>query len=69
MPHARPSIPQVQHGGHKQATKERKQCHLTVRKKVVWCRAMQFHHFPKEIVILKNARISNSIPTTRVFRK
>ena len=26
---------------------------------------MQFHHFPKEIVIFKNAQIS--IPTARVF--
>ena len=46
-----------------QLTKERQ--HLTVRKKVRWCRAMLFQHFPKENVIFKNARIS--IPTTRVF--
>ena len=32
-----------------------------------WCGAMQFHDFPKEIVILKNARIP--IPTTRAFWK
>ena len=28
---------------------------------------MPFHHFPKEIVIFKSARIS--LPTTRVFGK
>ena len=48
-----------------QLTKERQ--HLTVRKKVRWCRAIPFQHFPKENVIFKNARIS--IPTTRVFGK
>ena len=48
-----------------QLTKESQ--YLTVRKKVRWCRAIQFHHFPKENAIFKNARIS--IPTTRVFRK
>ena len=41
--------------------------HLTVRKKVWWCRAIQFQHFPKKNVIFKNARIS--IPTTRVLGK
>ena len=48
-----------------QLAKERQ--HLTVRKKVRWCRAMPFQHFPKEIEIFKNARIS--VPTTRVFGK
>ena len=48
-----------------QLTKERQ--HLTVRKTVRWCRAIQFQHFPKENVISKNAQIS--IPTTRMFRK
>ena len=48
-----------------QLTKERQ--HLAVRKKVRWCRAIPFQHFPKENVIFKTARIS--IPTTRVFWK
>ena len=48
-----------------QLAKERQ--HLTVRKKVRWCRAMPFQHFPKEIGIFENARIS--VPTTRVFGK
>ena len=48
-----------------QLAKERQ--HLTVRKKVRWCRAMPFQHFPKEIEIFKNAWIS--VPTTRVFGK
>ena len=48
-----------------QLTKERQ--HLTVRKKVRWCRAIPFQHFPRETVIFKNARIS--ILTTRVFGK
>ena len=34
------------------------------QKKVRWCRAMQFQHFPRENVIFKNARIS--IPTTQL---
>ena len=45
----------------------KKRQHLTVKKKVRWCRAMPFQHFPKENVIFKTARIS--IPTTRVFGK
>ena len=48
-----------------QLTKERQ--HLTVRKKVRWCRSIPFQHFPKENVIFKNTRIS--IPTTLVFGK
>ena len=48
-----------------QLTKERQ--HLTVRKKVRWCRAIPFQHSPKGNVIFKNARIS--IPTTQVFGK
>ena len=48
-----------------QLTKERQ--HLNVRKKVRWCRAIPFRHFPKENVIFKIARIS--IPMTRVFGK
>ena len=46
-----------------QLTKERQ--HLTVRRKVRWCRAMPFQHFHKVNVIFKTARIS--IPMTRVF--
>ena len=48
-----------------QLAKERR--HFTVRQKVRWCRVVPFKHFPKENVILKNARIS--ILTTGVFGK
>ena len=58
---------QVQHGARLQLTKERQ--HLTIRKKVRWCRAIPFRHFPEENVIFKNARISIRIATTRVFWK
>ena len=50
-----------------QPTTERQ--HLTVIKKVTWCRAIPFQHFPKENVIFKSARINISIPTTRAFGK